>query len=152
VKVAFGAIFVLAVAATASSQSSSMAIDVLKLVRAAHRLPRLMPWSGPVSEVDLVARHGKAVVPQLMLLLPEDPDDPKLAYDHWDEGRIIAGQQFDWYVEQQAAMALCKIYIVPMAKIFPVPLANCPIYSNRAMPEQNRQVRIFWLKMIADNP
>src|SRR5947208_3374145 len=118
-----------------------MALDVLKMVRAAHRLPRLMPWSAPVSEIDIVARHGKAVVPQLMLLLPDDPDDPNLAYDRWDEHRIVTGQQYDFSVEQQAAMALCKIYEAPLSKMLPVPLANCPRFEVRAAPEHNRKVR-----------
>ena len=84
-------------------------------------------------------------------MLPEDPDDPQLSYAHWDEGRIISGQQFDWAVEQQAAMALCKIYEAPLSKIWPVPLANCPRYEVRALPENNRKVRAFWVKIVAEN-
>ena len=88
-----------------------MAQDVLKMVRAALKLTQPMPWAGVVPEVDLVARHGKAVVPQLILLLPDDPTDPndrRLVYDRPHERLIIAGEQFDQGVQQQAAMALCK--------------------------------------------
>ena len=113
------------------------------MVRAARKVERLMPWSKPVAEIDRVVRHGKAVVPFLIVLLPDNPDDPGLAYDHWDERKILAGQQFDWNVEQQAAVALCRIYQVSL-------LGSCPMYSNRAMPEENRSVKSFWLKTIAE--
>ena len=132
-----------------------MAQDVLKMVRAALKLTQPMPWAGVVPEVDLVARHGKAVVPQLMLLLPDDPTDPndrRLVYDRPDERLIIAGEQFNQRVQQQAAMALCKIYEAPLSKLWPVPLANCPRFEVRASPEHNRRVRGFWLKVIAENP
>jgi hypothetical protein len=78
-------------------QTAQMRRDVLSMVRAADAPSRsLMPWAGPVEEVERVARHGKAVVPLMIVLLPEDPDDPDPFYDHWSEQDIMAGRQFDW--------------------------------------------------------
>jgi hypothetical protein len=62
---------------------------VLEMIRAAH-MRALMPWAESAPEVDLVVRHGKAIVPYLMALLPDDPDDPTLTYDHWDEQQALA--------------------------------------------------------------
>jgi hypothetical protein len=126
-----------------AAQSSTMADDVGAMVRAAHETC-LMPWCAPVPKIDLVVRHGKAVVPRLMVLLPDDPDDPDLFYFGWDEAAILAGKQFDWNVEQQAAVALCRIYGVP--------LTSCPMYSNRATREHNRRIKPFFAKTIAENP
>src|SRR4029453_3405848 len=53
-----------------AAQSSTMADDVGAMVRAAHETC-LMPWCAPVPKIDLVVRHGKAVVPRLMVLLPD---------------------------------------------------------------------------------
>jgi hypothetical protein len=55
-----------------------MTDDVLRMIRAAEKVDRLMPWSSPVPEIDAVVRHGKAVAPLLVRLLPDDPDDPRL--------------------------------------------------------------------------
>ena len=110
------------------------------MVRAAHKLKKLMPWSAPVPEIDSVVRHGKAVVPQLIVLLPDDPDDPNLAYERWDEQDIVAGKQFDWHVQQQAATALCRIYQIAEP--------DCPRYESRATRETNKKIRPFWLKTI----
>ncbi len=131
----------------AGDEQTAQMRRVLSMVRAAHAPSRsLMPWAGPVEEVERVARHGKAVVPLLIVLLPEDPDDPDLFYDHWSEQDIMAGRQFDWHVEQQAATALCRIYRRVVNN------ADCPRYDNRASRETNRRVRAFWLKTIAENP
>ncbi len=105
----------------------------------------LMPWAAPVPEIARVVRHGKAVVPLLIVLLPDDPDDPNLAYEQWDEKDIMAGKQFDWRVEQNAAMALCRIYRV-------VTEPNCPRYDNRATRDVNKRVKTFWLRTMAENP
>ena len=105
---------------------------------------RLMPWSGPVPEVDLVVRHGKAVAPLLIRLMPDDPDDPALSYEHFDARQALAGQQFEWRVEQNAAVALCRIYHVS--------IGGCPMYGVRASSEYNRSVKPFWLKTIRENP
>jgi hypothetical protein len=136
---------VLIVVGTAASaqQPSTMQNDVARMVRAAHKLHRLMPWSSPVVEIDRVVRHGKAIAPLLIVLLPDDPGDPDLSYEHWDEGAILAGKQFDSFVEQQAAVALCRIYQVPST--------DCRMYLNRATRERNKSVKVFWLKTIAES-
>jgi hypothetical protein len=56
-------------------QQPEMAEDVGRMVRGVQALP-LMPWSRPSKELDQVVRHGKAVVPLLIVMLPDDPDDP----------------------------------------------------------------------------
>jgi hypothetical protein len=126
-----------------AAQSATMVEDVAAMVRAAHQTC-LMPWCAPVPESDSVVRHGKAVVPRLMALLPDDPDDPSLSYSGWDEAAILAGKQFDWNVEQQAAVVLCKIYSVP--------LTSRPRYDNRASRERNRRVKAFFAKTVTENP
>jgi len=125
------------------AQAPNKADDVAAMVRAAHQTC-LMPWCRPVPEIDSVVRHGKAVVPRLMTLLPDDPDDPDLSYAGWDVAAILAGKQFDWNVEQQAAVALCKIYGVPVS--------SCPRYDNRASREANRRIKAFFARTIAENP
>jgi hypothetical protein len=117
--------------------------DVAAMVRAAHTRS-LIPWSAPAPEVDLVVRHGKAAVPRLIRLLPDDPDDPDLSYSAWDESAAREGRQFDWNIQQHAAVALCRIYAIR-----PV---DCVYYGNRATREQNRRIRPFWLKTIAEDP
>ena len=135
---------ILATATLAAQQPSTMRNDVGHMVRAAHKVNRLMPWSKPVAEIDSVVRHGKAVAPLLIVLLPDDPDDPGLSYDRWDEREILAGRQFDWNVEQQAAVALCRIYHVSV-------LGSCHMYGPRSTRENNKSVRAFWLKQIAES-
>jgi hypothetical protein len=139
--VAFVSASILVTQSVTGQQPSVMRNDVARMVRAAHALDRLMPWSKPVAEVDRVVRHGKAVVPLLIALLPDDPDDPALSYDQWDEEKILAGQQFDWNVQQHAAVALCRIYRISSS--------DCAMYSSRATREQNKSVKRFWLKNIA---
>jgi hypothetical protein len=121
-----------------AQQPVAMQADVLEVIRAAHTRA-LMPWAEPAPEVDLVVRHGKAIVPYLIALLPDDPDDPTVTYDHWDEQEALAGRQFDERVEQHAVVALCRIY-----QLSP---ASCPMYSNRATRERNQDVKRFWLKV-----
>jgi len=62
---------------TAAAQTTStMQPDVDRLVQAAEKLAGKWPSQPPpaVPEVAIVARHGKAVVPLLMVLLSDDPD------------------------------------------------------------------------------
>jgi hypothetical protein len=58
---------------------------------------------------------------------------------------MLAGQQFELTVEQNAAAALCGIYHVFV-------LGSCPMYGNRQTREYNRSIRPFWLKTIRENP
>jgi hypothetical protein len=138
----FVSVSLVGASAVSAQQPSAMRNDVARMVRAAHKLHRLMPWSSPVVEIDRVVRHGKAVAPLLIVLLPDDPGDPDLSYEHWDERAILAGKQFDASVEQQAAVALCRIYKRPAT--------DCPMYLNRATREDNKSVKVFWLKTIAE--
>src|SRR5262249_19912883 len=123
-------------------QPSVMRKDVARMVRAPHKINRLMPPSGPLAEIYRVVRHGREVVPLLFLLFPAAPGVPGFSYDHWNEHETLAGRQFDWNVEQQAAVALCRIYQMSVP--------NCPMYSYRATRAQNRSVKVFWLKQIAE--
>ncbi len=141
--VGFPAAVWLMFASVGAQQPASMADDVTRMVRAAHKVV-LMPWSAPVPEIDLVVRHGKAIVPQLIVLLPDDPDDPDLWYSGWNDRKIVAGKEFDWNVQQQAAVALCRIYRLQES--------SCPRYSNRQLREINKRIKPFWLKTIAENP
>src|SRR5262249_50219797 len=104
-----------------------MQADVDKLVSAA-RFETLWPWHGPIPEVQRVVRHGKAVAPLLLELLGDDPDD-------------VNTPQWDTSVQQQAALALCRLYRVR---------AECGrVYCNRVSRERNKDVQRFWQAKIA---
>ena len=83
---------------TAAAQTTStMQPDVDRLVQAAEKLAGTWPSQTPpaVPEVAIVARHGKALVLPLMVLLSDDPDaehDPRR-----------------WKGLQQAALALSVV-------------------------------------------
>jgi hypothetical protein len=107
-----------------------MKADVARLVSAAEELERLWPWQGPIPEVARVVGHGKAIAPMLTVLLEAAPDDPSRS-----------GRRIEWRVQQQAAIALCRIFHVS---------EECGhIYCNRATPEVNASVKRFWLTKIA---
>jgi hypothetical protein len=75
------------------------------------------------------ARHGKRVAPLLMDLIGDDPDLPEL-------------DRPDWPVQQQAALALCRIYGVS---------EECGhVYCNRISEEENRNVKRYWLSKIVE--
>src|SRR5512138_634214 len=76
-----------------------MQADVDRLVARAEKLERLWPWQRPIHEIDAVARHGTRVAPLLVRLLDDDPDSGE-------------PQVHEWRVQQQAALALCRIYAV----------------------------------------
>jgi uncharacterized protein DUF6174 len=111
------------------SPTAQMKADVDLLVVRAKTLKRLWPWQPAIPEVARVARHGKRVAPLLIELLDDDPD-PVL------EDRIDHG------VQQQAALALCKIYRV---------IDQCGrVYCNRASTEENKAVKQFWRAKISE--
>jgi hypothetical protein len=106
-----------------------MKADVNRLVARAEKVERLWPWQSPIPEVERVVRHGKRIAPLLVALLDEDPDVP-------------SPEAPAWTVQQQAALALCRIFGVSQ---------ECGrIYCNRATQEINRGVRIFWLSKISE--
>jgi hypothetical protein len=99
--------------------------DVAALVVAAKRTRPLWPDDPPLRQVDAVARHGLRAGPPLVSLL-----------------RFVSDEQFSdetWSpnVEQQVALALCRIY-------GELPLANRTVYDVRATSTENSQVKQFW--------
>jgi hypothetical protein len=107
----------------APASLSVMQADVDRLVARAEKLEKLWPWQPPIPEVERVARHGTRVAPLLVALLDDDPDsgEPKR----------------EWRVQQQAALALCRIYSVS---------DKCGhVYCNRATRDVNKSVKKFWL-------
>jgi hypothetical protein len=105
--------------------------DVDRLVQAAEKLAGTWPSQPPpaVPEVAVVARHGKAVVPLLMVLLSDDPDaerDPKR-----------------WKVQQQVSLALSRIYSESQ---------HCGrTYCDGDPPERIARVRDGWLRVIVSD-
>ena len=83
--------------ATAAQTASTLQLDVDWLVRAGERLAGTWPSPPPpIPEVAIVARHGKAVVPLLIVLLSDDSNTEQ------DRKR--------WKVQQQVALTLRRIY------------------------------------------
>jgi hypothetical protein len=115
---------------TAAAQTTStMQRDVDRLVRAAEGLTGTWPSQlpPPIPEVALVAGHGKAVVPLLMVLLSDDPNAER------DRKR--------WTVQQQVALTLCRIYSESQ---------HCGrTYCDGDPPERIAHVREGWSNVIA---
>lgn len=115
----------------AAPATESMEADVQRLVRAAEKRTDVWPAQAPppIPEVAPVARHGKGVTPLLLALLSDDPDaerDPKR-----------------WKVQQQAALALCRIYSES---------EHCGrTYCDGDPPERIRGVKGGWLAKIASD-
>jgi hypothetical protein len=77
--------------------------------------------------VAIVARHGKAVVPLLIVLLSDDSNTER------DRKR--------WKVQQQVALTLCRIYSES---------EHCGrTYCDGDAPERIARVREGWLRVIA---
>jgi hypothetical protein len=105
--------------------------DVDQLVRAAEGLTEMWPSQPPppIPEVGLVARHGKSVAPLLMALLSDDP------YVERDWKR--------WKVQQQVALALCRIYSES---------EHCGrAYCDGDPPERIGRVKEGWARVIASD-
>jgi hypothetical protein len=100
--------------------------DVAHLVHAARQLDKLWPWQPAIPDVAIVAADGHAAGPFLVALLADDPD--------FDEG-------VDWHVQQQVALALCKIYGVKEGPGH--------VYMNRAFPKTNMRIKAFWVGKVA---
>ena len=110
---------------------SSMQPDVDRLVRAAEKLAGTWPSQPPpaIPEVAIVAGHGKAVVPLLMVLLSDDPSAER------DRKR--------WKVQQQVALPLSRIYSESQ---------HCGrIYCDGDPPERIGRVKEGWLRVIASD-
>lgn len=110
---------------------STMEPDVDRLVRAAEKLTGTWPSQPPpaIPEVALVARHGKAVVPLLMVLLSDDPNAER--------------DRKHWKVQQQVALTLSRIYSESQ---------HCGrSYCDGDPPERIRRVKEGWLRVIASD-
>jgi hypothetical protein len=113
----------------AAQTASDMQRDVDRLVRAAEKLTGTWPSQPPppIPEVAIVARHGKGVVPLLMVLLSDDPNAER------DRRR--------WKVQQQVALTLSRIYSES---------EHCGlIYCDGDPPERIAGVKEGWLRVIA---
>jgi hypothetical protein len=121
----------LALQTGATQTSSSMQADVDRLVRAAEQLAGAWPSQPPppIPEVADVARNGKAVVPLLVALLSDDPNAER--------------DRRSWKVQQQVALALCRIYSES---------PHCGrTYCDGDPPERIGRVREGWLRLIASD-
>jgi len=108
---------------------SSIQADVDRLVHASEKLTGAWPSQPPppLPEVALVAGHGKAVVPLLMVLLSNDPNAER------DRKR--------WKVQQQVALTLCRIYSESQ---------HCGrTYCDGDPPERIAHVKEGWQRVIA---
>jgi len=132
----FFAVLLLSLLSTAGAAASGrepsqgeMRAEVAKLVSAAEKLTTLWPWSSPVPEVAQAAAYGKAIAPFLVSILADDPDSLG-----------ESPPEVNWNVQQQVALALCKIYGVTEE--------GGHVYMNRASREQNANVKRFWLRKV----
>lgn len=117
--------------AESTMASAAMKTDVARLVAAAEALTEAWPSQAPpaVPEVALVARHGKPVVPLLTALLSDDAD--------------VARDRKRWQVQQQASLALCRIYSES---------AHCGrVYCDGDPQERIANVKKGWLSKIASD-
>jgi hypothetical protein len=115
----------------AAQTASTMQPDVDRLVRAAEKVTGTWPSQPPpaIPEVAIVARHGKAVVPLLMVLLSDDPNAER------DRKR--------WKAQQQVALTLSHIYSESQ---------HCGrTYCDGDPPERIARVREGWLRVIASD-
>lgn len=107
--------------------AGQMRADVARLVDAA-RKRTLWPWQPAEPEVARVARYGPAAAPLLLPLLPDDPETPGAPR---------------YYVQQQVALALCRIYHVEAGP--------GRVYMNRVPDDINARIRPFWLQWVAQH-
>lgn len=109
--------------------SSSVQQDLDRLVRAAATLTGTWPSQAPppIPEVALVARHGKPVAPLLVAQLSDDPN--------------VERDRKRWKVQQQLALALCRIYSESQ---------HCGrAYCDGDPPERIGRIKEGWLRVIA---
>lgn len=106
-----------------------MQADVDRLARAAEQLTETWPTQPPppIPEVALVAQHGEPTTSMLLALLSDDPD--------------VERDRKRWKVQQQAALALTRIYSEP---------EQCGrVYCDGDPPERIANIKKGWLRVIA---
>lgn len=123
-----------------TSSSGAMQADVEALVRAAS--DEKETWSKqpplPVRQVAAVARHGRAVVPLLVALLPDTVNDPA---DRSTFARGATADRSRWRVQQQVTLALSAIYDET---------PHCGrVYCDGDDPRRNAGVKQGWVRAIA---
>ena len=104
--------------------------DVAALVTSAEGSRPFWPDEPPLPEVDRIATHGSRAGSALMALLGAESDD-----------RSSPGLR-NVHVEQQAALALCKIYGV-------LPTAGETVRDARSTAQENSQVTGFWRRKVS---
>ena len=103
--------------------------DIAALVASAERARPFWPDEPPLPDVDLVARHGSRAGLALVALLGNELNDPSATPP-------------SLHVEQQAALALCKIYGV-------LPTAGETIRDARSTPQERGHVAGFWRRKVS---
>jgi uncharacterized membrane protein len=104
--------------------------DIAALVASAERSRPLWPDEPPLAEVDQVSTHGSRAGSALLVLLGVAPSDPS-----GTSARNV-------HVEQQAELALCRIYSVS-------PMAGETVRDARSTAQENTQVTGFWRRKVS---
>jgi len=104
--------------------------DITALVTSAEKLRPVWPDDPPLPEVDRVAAHRFRAGSALVMLLGAELDD--------SPGAIPRSV----HVEQQAALALCRIYNVR-------PTAGETVSDARSTAQENSGVRGFWRRKVS---
>jgi hypothetical protein len=99
--------------------------DIVALILAAKQSGRAWPDHPPLRQIDPVANHGMRAGPALVALLRFESDE-QLSEETWSP-----------HIEQQAELALCRIY-------GELPAGARTVYDLRATPAENKQVKQFW--------
>ena len=107
------------------NRSKGLNDDIAALAAAAKATARVWPGDAPLPQVDRVAKHGLRAAPALVTLLRFE-SEAQLGDGTWSPG-----------LEQQVALALCKIY-------GELPSGARTVYDVQTTPEENRQVKEFW--------
>ena len=104
--------------------------DIAALIASAEGSRPIWPDEPPLPEVDRVATHGARAGSALVALLAAEPGDPS------------STNPSGLHVEQQAELALCKIYRV-------LPTAGETIRDARSTPQENSRVTGFWRRKVS---
>jgi hypothetical protein len=99
--------------------------DVAALAAAARGTNRLWPDSPALPQVDRVAQSGLRAGPALVALL------------RFESAAQLSDETWSPNVEQQAALALCRIY-------GELPSGASTVYDTGATAEENSRVKRFW--------